>query len=89
MPPYGHQIPNFDRWHIVNYVRQLQGRPRGAPAVQRPPRPRQAPARGELSMAHIHIPRDIPLRYVDRSGTAKLAGIAMSWSGWPRSCTCW
>ncbi len=25
MPPYGHQITHFDRWHIVNYVRQLQG----------------------------------------------------------------
>lgn len=24
MPPYGYQISNFDRWHIVNYVRQLQ-----------------------------------------------------------------
>jgi mono/diheme cytochrome c family protein len=24
MPPYGHQISNFDRWHIVNYVRTLQ-----------------------------------------------------------------
>ncbi len=25
MPPYGHQITHYDRWHIVNYVRQLQG----------------------------------------------------------------
>jgi mono/diheme cytochrome c family protein len=24
MPAYGHQITNFDRWHIVNYVRTLQ-----------------------------------------------------------------
>ena len=24
MPSYGHQITHFDRWHIVNYVRQLQ-----------------------------------------------------------------
>ena len=24
MPQYGHQIPHFDRWAIVNYVRQLQ-----------------------------------------------------------------
>lgn len=24
MPAYGHQISHFDRWHIVNYVRQLQ-----------------------------------------------------------------
>lgn len=25
MPAYGHQISHFDRWHLVNYVRQLQG----------------------------------------------------------------
>ena len=24
MPPWGHQITHFDRWNIVNYVRQLQ-----------------------------------------------------------------
>ncbi|MDT8340729.1 MAG: cytochrome c [Longimicrobiales bacterium] len=24
MPQYGHQITHFDRWHVVNYVRQLQ-----------------------------------------------------------------
>lgn len=24
MPPYGHAISHFDRWNIVNYVRQLQ-----------------------------------------------------------------
>ena len=24
MPAYGHQITHYDRWHIVNYVRQLQ-----------------------------------------------------------------
>lgn len=24
MPQYGHQITHFDRWNIVNYVRQLQ-----------------------------------------------------------------
>jgi len=24
MPQYGHQVTHFDRWHIVNYVRQLQ-----------------------------------------------------------------
>jgi mono/diheme cytochrome c family protein len=24
MPGYGHRIGHFDRWHIVNYVRQLQ-----------------------------------------------------------------
>ena len=27
MPPYGHQISHYDRWHIVNYVRQLQATP--------------------------------------------------------------
>jgi mono/diheme cytochrome c family protein len=27
MPAYGHQITHFDRWHVVNYVRQLQGQP--------------------------------------------------------------
>lgn len=26
MPPYGHQVPYYDRWNIVNYVRQLQSR---------------------------------------------------------------
>lgn len=31
MPPYGHQLTHFDRWHVVNYVLQLQGR--GAPQV--------------------------------------------------------
>lgn len=25
MPAYGHRITHFDRWHIVNYVRELQG----------------------------------------------------------------
>ena len=25
MPAYGHQITHFDRWDVVNYVRQLQG----------------------------------------------------------------
>ncbi len=25
MPGYGHQVAHFDRWHVVNYVRQLQG----------------------------------------------------------------
>lgn len=24
MPPYGHQVGHYDRWHIVNYVRQIQ-----------------------------------------------------------------
>ena len=31
MPQYGHQIPHFDRWHVVNYLRQLQAR--AAPAA--------------------------------------------------------
>jgi mono/diheme cytochrome c family protein len=25
MPAYGHRVSHFDRWNIVNYVRQLQG----------------------------------------------------------------
>ncbi|TVP54935.1 MAG: cytochrome c [Gemmatimonadales bacterium] len=25
MPAYGHQLTHYDRWHVVNYVRQLQG----------------------------------------------------------------
>jgi mono/diheme cytochrome c family protein len=25
MPAYGHQIAHYDRWHVVNYLRQLQG----------------------------------------------------------------
>ncbi len=25
MPAYGHQIGHYDRWHVVNYVRRLQG----------------------------------------------------------------
>ena len=25
MPAYAHQIAHYDRWHVVNYVRQLQG----------------------------------------------------------------
>lgn len=24
MPAYGHQLTHYDRWHLVNYVRQLQ-----------------------------------------------------------------
>ncbi len=31
MPSYGHQITHYDRWHLVNYVRSLQG-PANAPA---------------------------------------------------------
>lgn len=26
MPSYGHRITHFDRWHVVNWVRELQGR---------------------------------------------------------------
>lgn len=26
MPQYGHQVAHFDRWHVVNYIRQVQGR---------------------------------------------------------------
>ncbi|HCR05021.1 MAG TPA: hypothetical protein DIU18_07520 [Gemmatimonadetes bacterium] len=26
MPAYGHQVSYSDRWHIVNYVKQVQGR---------------------------------------------------------------
>jgi mono/diheme cytochrome c family protein len=36
MPSYGHQIPHFDRWSVVNYVRQLQ--------AAAPPPPAPAPA---------------------------------------------
>lgn len=25
MPAYGHQLTHYDRWHVVNYLRQLQG----------------------------------------------------------------
>lgn len=25
MPSYGHQVSHFDRWHVVNYLRILQG----------------------------------------------------------------
>ncbi len=25
MPGYGHQVSHYDRWHVVNYLRQLQG----------------------------------------------------------------
>lgn len=39
MPEYGHRIPHFDRWHIVNYVRRLQAGAGGAGAADA-----QAPA---------------------------------------------
>jgi mono/diheme cytochrome c family protein len=42
MPSYGHQVPHFDRWHIVNYVRQLQRQAGGAPPAA--PGPPAAPA---------------------------------------------
>lgn len=29
MPSYGHRITHFDRWHVVNYVRELQRRAAG------------------------------------------------------------
>ncbi len=29
MPAYGHQLTHYDRWHVVNYVRQLQGQSPG------------------------------------------------------------
>ena len=31
MPAYGHQIPHYDRWHIVNHIRQLQAQAGNAP----------------------------------------------------------
>jgi mono/diheme cytochrome c family protein len=39
MPSYAHQIPHFDRWNIVNYVRQLQAAAgaAAAPAAATPP----------------------------------------------------
>lgn len=43
MPAYGHQIAHYDRWHVVNYVRQLQG-PQAAPTPDTPP---AAPAQEE------------------------------------------
>ena len=32
MPEYGSRITHFDRWHVVNYVRQLQAQAGNAPA---------------------------------------------------------
>jgi len=32
MPEYGSRVAHFDRWHIVNYVRQLQRQAGNAPA---------------------------------------------------------
>lgn len=36
MPAYGHQVTHQDRWHIVNYVRQLQGSPNSGGAAATP-----------------------------------------------------
>lgn len=36
MPAYGHQVTHFDRWHIVNYVRQLQGQSAEPPSSADP-----------------------------------------------------
>jgi mono/diheme cytochrome c family protein len=36
MPAYGHQVTHQDRWHIVNYVRQLQGSPNSGGASATP-----------------------------------------------------
>ncbi len=33
MPSYGHQVTHFDRWNIVNYVRQLQAEYNAAQGV--------------------------------------------------------
>ena len=41
MPPYGHQVSYYDRWNVVNYVRQLQGRI-AAPAAAGAPAPAAA-----------------------------------------------
>lgn len=41
MPPYGHQVAYYDRWNVVNYIRQLQGKI-AAPAGEAP----AAPAEG-------------------------------------------
>jgi mono/diheme cytochrome c family protein len=43
MPAYGHQVPHFDRWHIVNYVRQLQQGAGGAPGAGAPAAPGAGP----------------------------------------------
>jgi mono/diheme cytochrome c family protein len=36
MPPYGHQVAYWDRWHVVNYIRQLQGRAAAPAATPEP-----------------------------------------------------
>jgi mono/diheme cytochrome c family protein len=47
MPAYGHQISHFDRWHVVNYLRLLQG-VASAPALHEGP---DDPAGGEVRQA--------------------------------------
>ncbi len=44
MPAYGHQIPHYDRWHIVNYVRQLQSQAESAEVEEEPAGPEEEPA---------------------------------------------
>ncbi len=34
MPALGHQVAHFDRWHLVNYVRELQGVTPADPTAQ-------------------------------------------------------
>jgi mono/diheme cytochrome c family protein len=36
MPEYGSRIAHFDRWHVVNYVRQLQAQAGNVPAQGEP-----------------------------------------------------
>ncbi|MDE0394958.1 MAG: cytochrome c [Gammaproteobacteria bacterium] len=47
MPAYGHQIGHFDRWHIVNYLRELQGPLVPPPGGTEQPDPAEAPAEEE------------------------------------------
>jgi mono/diheme cytochrome c family protein len=46
MPEYGGRIAHFDRWHVVNYVRQLQAQAGNIPA-QGAPAPDDAEAAAE------------------------------------------
>ena len=43
MPAYGHQIGHYDRWHVVNYVRQLQGQLQEPGEQQEPGEPPNEP----------------------------------------------
>ena len=47
MPGYGHQIGHYDRWHVVNYVRQLQGL--GADAQEPTCRPHEPDSASQTS----------------------------------------